>query len=344
MTELRRLLQIPVEWLLVGCGWLAHVFGRKTPNLAYLALIRLFCRTGGTSNELLSQVIAKVYRPYAIGSSRGVLGELDRDELHDVIGDLDERGFHVFAHRLPSDLCDRLLTFALTQQCVMRPMSTGAEAREARLVDRYDRDRPQGVRYDFRAQDVIDNLDVQQLMTDKSLIAVAQGYLRCQPIFDVTSMWWHTAYSKQPDKDAAQFWHFDMDRIKWLKFFIYLTDVSPENGPHCFVAGSHRAGGIPRQLRDKGYARLTDEEVAACYAPERFIEFTAPRGTVLAEDTRGLHKGKHVASGDRLMLQLQFSNSLFGGTYEKVRFTRYGNAELSAMVRHYPRLYSNYAA
>lgn len=344
MTELKRLLRVPIEWLVVTCGGLAHVFGWKTPNLAYLALIRLFCRTGGKSNDLLSRGIAKVYRPYAMGSPRGVLGEFDRDELRSVIGDLDERGFHVFARRLPSDLCDRLLTFALTQPCVLRPMSTSADAREPRLVDRYDREHPQGVRYDFRAQDVIDNLDVQQLMTDKSLIGVAQGYLRCKPIFDVTTMWWHTAYSKQPDKDAAQFWHFDMDRIKWLKFFIYLTDVSPESGPHCFVAGSQRTGGIPRQLRDKGYARLTDEEVAACYAPERFIEFTAPRGTVLAEDTRGLHKGKHVASGDRLVLQLQFSNSLFGGAYEKVRFTRYGNAELSAMVQHYPRLYSNYAA
>jgi hypothetical protein len=211
-----------------------------------------------------------------------------------------------------------------------------------RLVDHYNRENPEGVRYDFSAQDVIDNPDVQQLMADSSVIAVAQRYLRCKPILDVMSMWWHTAHSKIPDKEAAQFWHFDMDRIKWLKFFIYLTDVGPDNGPHSFVAGSHRTGGIPASLRLKGYARLTDQEVEACYPRERFIEFTAPRGTIIAEDTRGLHKGKLVTQGDRLMLQLQFSNSLFGGYYPPSHFSRVTNQGLQSMLGRYPRLYSNY--
>jgi hypothetical protein len=99
-----------------------------------------------------------------------------------------------------------------------------------------------------------------------------------------------------------------------------LTDVGPENGPHKFIAGSHRTGGIPGELLKKGYARLTDEEVAPHYRPADFIEFTAPRGTIIAEDTRGLHKGQHVNSGHRLMLQIQFSNSLFGPPYPKISF------------------------
>jgi hypothetical protein len=209
-------------------------------------------------------------------------------------------------------------------------------------VDHYDREHPEGVRYDFSAQDVIDNPDVQCVMADRSIIAVAQRYLRCKPILDVMSMWWHTAYSRIPDKEAAQFWHFDMDRIKWLKFFIYLTDVGPDNGPHSFVAGSHRTGGIPSALRLKGYARLTDQEVEACFSRDRFLEFTAPRGTIIAEDTRGLHKGKLVSNGDRLILQLQFSNSLFGGYYPPSRFTCMLNQDLKSMVQEYPRLYANY--
>ncbi len=154
-------------------------------------------------------------------------------------------------------------------------------------------------------------------------------------------MWWHTSYSKVPDKDAAQFWHFDMDRIKWLKFFIYLTDVETTNGPHSFVEGSHRSGGIPTALLKKGYARLEDSEINANYSPDRVIEFAAPRGTVIAEDTRGLHKGKHVEHGDRLVLQLQFSNSLFGGNYPPARM-RVVEPKLKAMQTQFPRIYSNY--
>ena len=72
------------------------------------------------------------------------------------------------------------------------------------------------------------------------------------------------------------------------------------------------------------------------------IEFNAPRGTVIAEDTRGLHKGKHVTEGDRLVLQIQFSNSLFGGYYPKVQFSNNLCEELKTNVARYPWLYAAY--
>jgi hypothetical protein len=313
----------------------------STPDSAYQSMVSLFCQSGGTSNDRLSSMMSWLRPPYDLERTDGVFGALQAVDLAHITRDLDERGYHVFEKRLPQDLCDRLLHFGLTNRCTVRtsPEQSGGPPT---AVERYGREHPQGVRYDFTAQDVIDNADVQTLMADHSLIAVAQSYLRCKPILDVMSMWWHTAYSKQPDKDAAQFYHFDMDRIKWLKFFVYLTDVSPVNGPHCFISGSHRSGGIPKHLLAKGYARLDDEDVAAWYPPDRFIEFTGLRGTVIAEDTRGLHKGKHVTTGDRLVLQFQFSNSLYGGTYEKTRFSRIASPALGPMLDRYKRLYSNY--
>jgi hypothetical protein len=95
-------------------------------------------------------------------------------------------------------------------------------------------------------------------------------------------------------------------------------------------------------LLEKGYARLTDEEVNTQYPADSFIEFTAPRGTIIAEDTRGLHKGKHVIKGDRLMFQLQFTNSLFGGEYPKTKTNEVINPALAEMISACPRLYSNY--
>lgn len=282
-----------------------------------------------------------VHPPYRLDHLDGLLGALDVSALDTITRQLDEAGYYIFAQRLPDDLSARLLHFALTQRCTVRPMDDAGSSGSAKLVDHYNREHPEGVRYDFSAQEVIDNTDVQCVMADRSIIAVAQRYLRCRPILDVMSMWWHTAYSKMPDKEAAQFWHFDMDRIKWLKFFIYLTDVGPDNGPHSFVAGSHRTGGIPSVLRVKGYTRLADQEVEACFPRDRFLGFTAPRGTIIAEDTRGLHKGKLLSSGDRLILQLQFSNSLFGGYYPPAKFSSLSH-ELKEMIRYYPRIYANY--
>lgn len=314
----------------------------RTPPAAYHSLIQLFCSNGGKSNDWLARCISLAHPPYRLEHQSGVLGNLDDQTLDRVVERLNEQGYYVFEQRLSDELSERLLNFALSQRCTVRTKDGHRLDGSPKHVDRYNRENPEGVRYDFSAQDVIDNPDVQQLMADSSIIAVAQQYLRCKPIIDVMSMWWHTAYSKVPDKEAAQWWHFDMDRIKWLKFFIYLTDVGPDNGPHSFVAGSHRTGGISASLRLKGYTRLTDEEVEACYPKERFIEFTAPRGTIIAEDTRGLHKGKLVCQGDRLLLQLQFSNSLFGGFYPPSRCSRVLDRNLESMSARYRRLYSNY--
>jgi len=180
-------------------------------------------------------------------------------------------------------------------------------------------------------------------MCDPSLLAVAQAYLGCRPILDIVAFWWHTAFSDQPDEEAAQFYHFDMDRLKWLKFFFYVTDVTPENGPHCFVAGSQRTGGIPEPILRKGYQRLTDEEVKAAFPDSRdFIEFTAPRGTIIAEDTRGLHKGKHVRSGDRLVFQLEFCDCMFGTGYRIGKLPRELDPGLAAALERYPRLFSKF--
>jgi hypothetical protein len=118
--------------------------------------------------------------------------------------------------------------------------------------------------------------------------------------------------------------------------------VGPANGPHTFVAGSHKTGGIPSDLLQKGYVRLMDEEVASAFEKNKIIEFSAPRGTIIAEDTRGLHKGKHVESGDRLMFQMQFSNSLFGGYYPKVCMGNELTEKLKDATKRFPDLYSTY--
>jgi hypothetical protein len=321
-------------------GAAAYMKNGRTPNFAYQSMLQLFCATGGSSNDAMSSLLSMMHRPYTLPDASGVLGDLSGTDLDNIGSDIRDRGYHVFAQRLPDALCDELLVYATSTPCIRRGLDGGEKADFQ--VERFPRDNPDGVRYDFSEQELINNSLIQKLMADRSIISVAQNYLRSRPIIDIVAMWWNAA-SEEPDKQAAQYWHFDMDRIKWLKFFIYLTDVGPDNGPHSFVAGSHRTGGIAPALLEKGYARLTDDEVNAHYRTDQFIAFAARRGTIIAEDTRGLHKGKHVIKGDRLMLQFQFTNSLFGGDCPKSRFHKLQNQQLAQMKSEYPRLYSNYA-
>jgi hypothetical protein len=271
----------------------------------------------------------------------GVLGDLSGTTLHDQVGRLRKDGYIVFERALAPDVCDRLAQFAFRSQACVRRMDGQPETVEP-VMALFEPDHPIAVRYDYPPAILLDNTDVQSLLSDPSILALAQEYLQCRPVADVLSMWWQTNYGGQPDAQAAQFFHFDMDRIKWLKVFIYLTDVGSENGPHSFVRGSHRTGTIPPSLLLRGYARLTDQDVHENYPEGDCLEFSAPRGSIIVEDTRGLHKGANVRRGPRLLLQLQFSNSLFGTEYPQARITRVQDPSLQSMLTRAPEIYSQY--
>lgn len=341
MYGFRRLILIPMFILRLLAGWTVYLVSGRTPSFAYQSMVMLFCLTGGRSNDVLSRLIGFFNPPYRLSDGRGVLGDMGPGEHRAaVLSQLRSRGYYVFENCLPADMCDRLMQFALTQPCRMRRMDDGKPGTVVKEL--YSRAAPQAIRYDFEAQDLLRNQDIQKLLADLSFVALAQEYLGARPSADILNMWWHTSFAHGPDSEAGQFFHFDMDRPKWLKIFIYLTDVTPQSGPHAFVAGSHRTDGIPKSLLRKGYVRLSDDEVTSRFEPNDILELTAPRGSVIVEDTRGLHKGKHVERGDRLMLQIQFSNSLFGAVEVKSRLGSELCAELRQRAQQCRGLYSAY--
>ena len=327
--------------VLLPVGFVAYWFTGRTPTFAHQALIWLFCLTQGRSNDLLSKLAACFRRKIRIDSPAGVLGDLKGSVLAERLQKLRTDGYVIFESALGADTCDRLVRFAMSAQARVRRMDGQSAMQPARDV-LFDPNNPAAVRYDYSAALLLDNPDVQALLADQSILCLAQEYLGCQPLADVLNMWWHTNYHAQPDSQAAQFFHFDMDRIKWLKIFIYLTDVGSDNGPHSFVRGSQRSGAIPLRLLLRGYERLTDQDVRDNFSEDACLEFAAPRGSIIVEDTRGLHKGAHVRGEPRLILQLQFSNGLFGAAYPQARITRIEDPGLQKMLQRAPAIYSQY--
>jgi ectoine hydroxylase-related dioxygenase (phytanoyl-CoA dioxygenase family) len=124
-------------------------------------------------------------------------------------------------------------------------------------------------------------------------------------------MWWSTDYNKSPSKEAAQWFHFDLDRVSWLKVFVYLTDVGLENGPHCYVAGSHKIGSKPYELLKRGYVRISDYEISNFYSSKKIKLMTGEKGDIFIGNTKAWHKGTNLKEGNRLVLQLQYTDSFF---------------------------------
>jgi hypothetical protein len=307
-----------------------------SPDYAYQSLISLYCRTQGLSNDFLAWLIRTRHRQVSLPNADGILGNLTRGDLDRITNEVEQNGYYLFTHSLPLDVCEELLDFALHTQCT--PVA------EVGILPAgvYQREHPLAETYRFSEAALLDNPAVQKLISDPSILSLAQSYLQVPPILDIVTMWWSTAFASEASSEAAQLYHFDMDRIRWLKFFFYLTDVGPKTGPHCFVAKSHKRKGQPLHLLKRGYVRIPDEDIEAYYPADDIKEITGRRGTIFVADTRGFHKGKPVAEGDRLVLQFEFCNSLFGGVYTRGDIADNCDPNLVALAKKYKRVYSKF--
>lgn len=339
LRKIKRVIRDAMNAVLLLVAFVWYGVSRKMPSWTGRAHIMTFCLTAGRSNDWMSKAISVFFPPRNIDVEATVLTPLSDAQLRQARTDLDNNGYVILDQRLPEALCERLMHFALTQEAVLR-QTDGQQS--ARQTDVYDPAEPRAIIYDFEKTAVLANPEVQALLMDPALLSIAQSYFRSEPIADLLSMWWSTAYNGSADGEAAQLYHFDMDRVKWLKVFVYLTDVGAENGPHYFVSGSHRSGGIPRELLARGYARLRDEDIERHYPKQKIIEFTAPKGSIIIEDTRGLHKGQHLKEGHRLILQFQISNTRFGAEIPPVAIAAAEDTALARAIRRYPRMFSGY--
>lgn len=122
------------------------------------------------------------------------------------------------------------------------------------------------------------------LWIDKSVAKVIEGYMGFTPIL-------REAYIRRNFPCAYPVmnhkWHRDTNhRHHLLKAFIFFTDCDLETGAHQYIAGSVNDG----RLRDKVY--FDDWEVDQVFpiSSGRKISSIVPAGTIVLEDTRGLHK------------------------------------------------------
>lgn len=343
MKGIIKLFLNPIRLIL---GGLVYVIFKKNTNFGYQGIVGTFCNTHGVSSRLIHRIIMFFKKPYVFDEPiYGVVGQFNKEQIVDIANEIEKNGYYVFEHGLSSETCDALLKFATETEAVVRPFENfenqiaGINKLEKKIIDRQ---KPVAIRYDFLVKDLVKNEEVQKLLADISIMAVAQEYLKCKPKSDVLGMWWHTSFFKDENSDAATMYHFDMDRVKWLKFFFYLTDTKKENGAHQFIKGSHN-GNIPRQFMKQGYARLKASDVIDHYGRDNEVTYEAPRGTIIAEDTSGLHRGNPVQKGDRLLFQIQFSDSLFGAESKTTKIdTNSVHSSLKYMMEKYPDVYELY--
>ena len=137
------------------------------------------------------------------------------------------------------------------------------------------------------------------MMNRKDVLDVAGRYLDCRPTISGIGLHW--SLPSKTGESAVQVFHRDPDDWRFLKLFVYLTNVDEDAGPHEYVRGSHVHSGRVRS------SRYEDEEVLSRYGQTSLERVLGPAGTAFIADTWGIHKGRAARTRPRLNFQVTYS-------------------------------------
>jgi tetratricopeptide (TPR) repeat protein len=312
----------------------------RAPHDAWTQYRMLHQATNGESSDLISGIFRRVAgaQPPLAWRDSPIFPWVRERDLESILSALDRDGLYVFDRPIAVDLVDEMLRYACTNEASLYPTPTGGQTHAV-----FDPSGPLTAGYYFDEEPMLAEPVFQKFMGDPLLLAVAERYFGLEPRLAYLALWWSAVLSRKPMAHMAQLFHADLAHIKWLKTFVYLTDVTDGTGPHSFVKGSHKADREGFELRQRGLLRLSDEDVAKAYGKDRVVDLVGPRGTVFIADTRGFHKGHNPLTGHRLVLQIYHVNSFFpDGLGKKQRAFTPRDPTLIETLRQHPRVFAGY--
>jgi hypothetical protein len=151
------------------------------------------------------------------------------------------------------------------------------------------------------AEDVIRAPYLLDVANSREILSLAAAFLGCKPTISYVAAWWSFPTSLGPQQ--AELFHRDVDDWRFLKLFVYLTDVGENDGPHVYVRKSAPSPKLNR------IARFTDAQVESAFGKEQIEELCSAAGGGFLENTFGVHRGLPPQTGKRLMFQVVYSLS-----------------------------------
>jgi hypothetical protein len=152
---------------------------------------------------------------------------------------------------------------------------------------------------DYSLRTVLSCPAIMTLINAPRILNLVGAYLGCSPTISSVGLRW--SFPCSGDIPDVQHFHRDPDDWRFVKLFVYLTDVDSGSGPHVYVKGSHRA---PRTIRARHYNR---SQIEARYGATSITPILGSSGTAFIADTYGIHMGEPPSGRPRLMLAAQYS-------------------------------------
>lgn len=226
---------------------------------------------------------------------------LNHPEYGDLLKQLDKDGIAVIPNFMPADTCQKMLAdLDVAFEQVKQGTFKGPF--------QYDNDKL------IRIGDLSDYVPSTNAFYDHPMLdAVAKAYVDPK------------AYSYRREAELrdniktfqqADIPHIDDWRMRF-KFFLYLTDVGPDNAPFTYYKNTHKDEAWKRHKnfeyeRDGefgAYGHFHPQELVAIRKQRELEELvcTGTAGTLIIADFRGIHRGSVLKNGRRVLL-----NSTYG--------------------------------
>lgn len=152
---------------------------------------------------------------------------------------------------------------------------------------------------DYPLQTVLSCPGILELINSEPVLGLAGTYLGCRPTLSSIGLRW--SFPSNSDACDVQRFHRDPDDWRFVKLFVYLTNVDHDSGPHVYVRGSHRrARGIRARVYSLG-------KIEAQYGRASVTPVIGKIGTAFMADTGGIHMGMPPRTRPRLLLAAQYS-------------------------------------
>ena len=133
--------------------------------------------------------------------------------------------------------------------------------------------------------------------TNENLLNTVKLYFNSSFKLDWIWCWWSIPNEKSL---GPQLFHRDYESMNFLKFFVYLTDVNENNGPHQIISGSHEQDNFYKR------ERFNDFDINKKYKNE-INTINGSSGTNFLANTFSIHRGLLPKQKRRLVLVYLFS-------------------------------------
>jgi hypothetical protein len=112
----------------------------------------------------------------------------------------------------------------------------------------------------YHASTILDAPHLLELALDPAVQTIVERYLGCPPTLTSLNVWWSFAGYTVSRVGNSQDFHRDTDTYRSCVMFLYLTDVTPQSGPQCYIKRSHTMEAVSALFAERDI-RISRSEV-----------------------------------------------------------------------------------